>query len=42
MRDVLGNTPEFILSDKRNWYGVGLNGRTQEFVFGKFEERYVP
>jgi hypothetical protein len=35
--DVLGNTPKFILSDGRNWYGVGLNGRKQEFVFGKLE-----
>ena len=35
--DVLGNTPKFILSDGRNWYGVGLNGRRQEFVFGKLE-----
>jgi hypothetical protein len=35
--DVLDNTPKFILSDGRNWYGVGLNGRKQEFVFGKLE-----
>jgi hypothetical protein len=35
--DVLGNTPKFILSDSRNWYGVGLNGRKQEFVFGRLE-----
>ncbi|MFL6634215.1 MAG: hypothetical protein ACJ8HJ_18075 [Massilia sp.] len=32
--DVLGNTPKFIVSDSRNWYGVGLNGRRLEFVFG--------
>jgi hypothetical protein len=34
MLDVLGNTPKFILSDSRNWYGVGLNGDRLEFVFG--------
>lgn len=28
--DVFGNTPEFIVSASRNWYGVGLNGRTLE------------
>lgn len=32
--DVLGNTPRFITSSGRNWYGVGVNGRKQEFVFG--------
>jgi hypothetical protein len=35
--DVLGNTPEFIMADNRNWYGVGLNGRRQEFVFGRLD-----
>jgi hypothetical protein len=35
--DVLGNTPKFIASDSRIWYGVGVNGRKQEFVFGKLE-----
>ncbi|KGF79155.1 hypothetical protein IA69_25845 [Massilia sp. JS1662] len=32
--DVLGTTPEYIMSDNGNWYGVGLNGRTHEFVVG--------
>jgi hypothetical protein len=32
--DVLGTTPEYIMSDNGNWYGVGLNGRKHEFVFG--------
>ncbi|MFS2017040.1 hypothetical protein ACEN88_10725 [Massilia sp. CT11-108] len=32
--DVLGNTPKFIVSDSRNWYGVGQLGRRLEFVFG--------
>jgi len=32
--DVLGNTPKFIVSDNRNWYGVDLNGDRLEFVFG--------
>lgn len=35
--DVLGATPKFIVSDSRNWYGVGVNGRKQEFVFGRLE-----
>lgn len=35
--DVLGTTPEFIVADSRNWYGVGRNGRKREFVFGKLE-----
>lgn len=35
--DVLGDSPEFIMADSRNWYGVGLNGRKQEFVFGKLD-----
>ncbi len=35
--DVLGATPKFIVSDSRNWYGVGVNGRKQELVFGRFE-----
>jgi hypothetical protein len=36
--DVLGTTPEYIMSDNGNWYGVGLNGRQQEFVFGTLDE----
>lgn len=35
--DVLGNTPKSIVTDARNWYGVGLNGRRLEFVFGQIE-----
>lgn len=35
--DLLGTTPKFILSESRNWYGVGLNGSKLEFVFGKLE-----
>jgi hypothetical protein len=35
--DVLGATPKFIVSDSRNWYGVGVNGHKQEFVFGRLE-----
>jgi hypothetical protein len=35
--DVLGATPKFIVSDSRNWYGVGVNGRKQELVFGRLE-----
>jgi hypothetical protein len=32
--DVLGNVPKFIVSDSRNWHGVGLSGDRLEFVFG--------